>query len=90
MRKIQAELREISEPLREWLRVHERPGSWLGRTLGVSRQAVHCWIIGEGRPAPHLREPLAMLTGISAHRWWTMQERREAQAALERIATVIR
>jgi transcriptional regulator with XRE-family HTH domain len=58
-----------------------RSQSSLARKLSLRQSAVSLWIRGSSRPEPHLREALALITGIPAADWETTEER----ALVERV-----
>jgi transcriptional regulator with XRE-family HTH domain len=62
------------EALREHLKRKGLSQTYIADKLGITQPSVSAWLRGHSRPEPHLRDALAILTGIPGHYWATDEE----------------
>lgn len=64
--------------LSEWMALDEkvRTRSAVALALGMSQPSVSCWVLGDSRPEPHMRDAIEVLTDgyVRAQDWMTSKE----------------
>lgn len=63
------------ECLAAWLKRKGKTAVWLASVLRTAQPSVSRWINEKGRPDPHQRKALEVLTGIPDDAWFTLDER---------------